>query len=345
MVASAVVPRSGSLCTTFRRFWSSASASPVQSNPRAAFVPATSRTHVAVGSAAGGKILGGHWNNPNHNGNALRLRNNPRANRSSCRSPLLRPGAQQQIRHYRHWHAPAVDDFTLPPHSMPIDIKEILKDPSKREFDFLDHYWYWRIRKESTIMHPERLVTLTYKQLAYDMGMPVVSDVLEHHMGIIELYEYLKSSPMIGPFGTVENPVIVPSLSDIRQVCCTGGTGDNEHDAMFFHCREGFLYRCGECDQIFMLVRVTYGNSWVDESYKDHKEIFAKDPDVDDVFDIKLLERGHRMWNSSDMLRWEMGAQALNAVPTPEDATEMKMPVIREVDLSVDADMKKLPAK
>ena len=58
--------------------------------------------------------------------------------------------------------------------------------------------------------------------------------------------------------------------------------------------REGFLYRCGECDQIFMLVRVTYGNSWVDESYKDHKEIFAKDPDVDDVFDIKLLERGFR---------------------------------------------------
>eukprot|EP00392_Amoebophrya_sp_AT5.2_P001949 g1954.t1 len=217
----------------------------------------------------------------------------------------------EQTRNYRHWHAPAVDDFTLPPHSMPIDIKEILKDPSQREFDFLDHYWY--------------------KQLAYDMGMPVVSEVLEHHMGLIELYEYLKSSPMIGPFGTVENPVIIPSLSDIRQVCCTGGTGDNEHDAMFFHMREGFLYRCGECDQIFMLVRVTYGNSWVDESYKDHKEIFAKDPDVDDVFDIKLLERGHRSWNSSDMLRWEMGAQALNAVPTPEDATEMKMPVIREV--------------
>ena len=37
------------------------------------------------------------------------------------------------------------------------------------------------------------------------------------------------------------------------------------------------------------------------------------------------------------MLRWEMGAQALNAVPTPEDATEMKMPVIREVDLSIDS--------
>ena len=26
------------------------------------------------------------------------------------------------------------------------------------------------------------------------MGMPVVSDTLEHHMGIIELYEYLKSA-------------------------------------------------------------------------------------------------------------------------------------------------------
>ncbi|CAD7969959.1 unnamed protein product [Amoebophrya sp. A25] len=244
-----------------------------------------------------------------------------------------------QMRHYRHWAAPAVDDFALPSHSMPVDIKDLLKDPSKREFDYLDHYWYWRIRKESTVMHPDRLVTLTYKQLAYDMGMPVVSETLEHHMGLIELYEYLKCSPMIGTFGTVENPTIIPSLSDIRQVCCTGGTGDNEHD---FNCREGFMYRCAECDQIFMLVRVTYGNSWVDETYKDHKEIFAKDPDVDDVFDIKLLERGHRMWNSSDMLRWEMGAQAVNAVPTPEDGTEVKMPVIREVPLSVDNDSKRI---
>ena len=35
------------------------------------------------------------------------------------------------------------------------------------------------------------------------MGMPVVGPALEHQMGVIELYEYLKSSPFIGPFGTL----------------------------------------------------------------------------------------------------------------------------------------------
>ena len=45
--------------------------------------------------------------------------------------------------------------------------------------------------------------------------------------------------------GTVENPVLVPSVADTRVVGCTGGTGDNEHTPLWFNCREGFLYRCG----------------------------------------------------------------------------------------------------
>lgn len=61
------------------------------------------------------------------------------------------------------------------------------------------------------------------------MGMPVINQAFEHQVGLIELYEYLKSSPFIGPFGTVENPTIVPAVSDIRAVGCTGGVGDDEH--------------------------------------------------------------------------------------------------------------------
>ena len=58
-------------------------------------------------------------------------------------------------------------------------------------------------------------------------------------MGIIELYEYLKGSPMIGPFGTIENPVLIPSVTTERVVGCTGGTGDDEHMILFFRCQEG----------------------------------------------------------------------------------------------------------
>merc|ERR1719198_2372835 len=90
------------------------------------------------------------------------------------------------------------------------------------------------------------------------MGLSTVNAPAEHVLGIIELYEYLKSSPFIGPFGTIENPVLIPAIGLERVVGCTGGTGDVEHVPLWFRCRDGFLYRCGECDQIFMLVRVLY---------------------------------------------------------------------------------------
>lgn len=76
-----------------------------------------------------------------------------------------------------------------------------------------NYYRYWRIRKESTVLNPEKMVKTSYKQLAYDMGMPVVNKAMEHQMGLIELYEYLKVSPFIGPWGSIENPALVPSVS------------------------------------------------------------------------------------------------------------------------------------
>lgn len=58
-----------------------------------------------------------------------------------------------------------------------------------------------------------------------------------------------------------------------RIVACTGGTGDNEHHELFFRIREGFLYRCGECDQVYMLVRVMY-------TLPEGVDPFPVDPDV-----------------------------------------------------------------
>merc|ERR1712025_1093697 len=168
-----------------------------------------------------------------------------------------------------------------------------------------DSYWYWRIRAESTIMDPENLPKKSYKQLCRDMGLTIVNEHAENVLGIIELYEYLKSSPFIGPFGTIENPVLVPAIHTERIVGCAGGTGDAEHVPLWFRCREGFLYRCGECDQIFMLVRVMYD---ADEDV----QLNPIDPDVDDVFDMKLLEQGNEVWNSAGMINWPVGYDALH---------------------------------
>mmetsp|Transcript_69717 Transcript_69717/g.150201 ORF Transcript_69717/g.150201 Transcript_69717/m.150201 type:complete len:268 (+) Transcript_69717:52-855(+) len=206
-------------------------------------------------------------------------------------------------RGYRHWWRVLPEDFELNTESMPKDVKSLMASKPS-ELGFVDSYWYWRIRAESTIMDPENLPKKSYKQLCRDMGLTTVNEAAEHILGIIELYEYLKSSPFIGPFGTIENPVLVPSVGTERVVGCVGGTGDAEHVPLWFRCREGFLYRCGECDQIFMLVRVQY--ELPDEDAP------PPDPDVKDVFDFSLLEKGNQVWNTGGMVNWPLGYDSIH---------------------------------
>jgi len=208
-------------------------------------------------------------------------------------------------RGYRHWWRVLPEDFELNTESMPKDVKSLMAS-NPYNLGFIDAYWYWRIRAESTIMDPENLPKKSYKQLCRDMGLTIVNEAAENILGVIELYEYLKSSPFIGPFGTIENPVLVPAIHTERVVGCTGGTGDNEHVPLWFRCREGFLYRCGECDQIFMLVRVLY------ELPEEGAEINPIDPDVKDVFDFALLEKGNEVWNTGGMINWPTGYDALH---------------------------------
>lgn len=206
-------------------------------------------------------------------------------------------------RGYRHFWRVLPEDFELNTESMPSDVKKLMAS-NPNELSFLDSYWYWRIRAESTIMDPENLPKKSYKQLCRDMGLTIVNEPMEHWLGLIELYEYLKSSPFIGPFGTIENPVLIPGIHIERVAGCTGGTGDNEHVPLWFRCQEGFLYRCGECDQIFMYCRVEY------EAPPEVSDPI--DPDVNDVFDFSLLEKGNQVWNSGDMVMWPTGFDALH---------------------------------
>jgi cytochrome c oxidase subunit 5b len=206
-------------------------------------------------------------------------------------------------RGYRHWWRVLPEDFELNTESMPKDVKKLMAS-KPHDLGFIDAYWYWRIRAESTIMDPENLPKKDYAELCRDMGLSTVNAKHEHVLGIIELYEYLKSSPFIGPFGTIENPVLVPAISTERIVGCTGGSGDSEHVPLWFRCREGFLYRCGECDQIFMHVRVLYEIPDSDDK--------IMNPDFKDVFDFKLLEKGNEVWNAGGMINWPTAHDAIH---------------------------------
>ncbi|PFH31859.1 putative cytochrome c oxidase subunit [Besnoitia besnoiti] len=205
-------------------------------------------------------------------------------------------------RSYLHFERTMPEDFELPSDTMPKNVAELMsKNP--KDLDFFENYWYWKLRGEAVVLDPASLPRKSYKQLARDMGMQIVTEETEHMVGLLELYEHLRSAAFVGPFGTVEKPVLCPSVTTDRIVGCTGGTGEKEHVPLWFRCREGFLYRCGECDQIFMLVRVFY-------SLPDGKDPFPVDPDVEDVFDMKLLEKGQKMWNCNEYVRWPAGHQA-----------------------------------
>nr|CEL64469.1 TPA: cytochrome c oxidase subunit, putative [Neospora caninum Liverpool] len=226
---------------------------------------------------------------------------------SSSLSPRALAGTQSASactakRTYLHFGRTMPEDFELPSDTMPKNVAELMsKNP--KDLDFFENYWYWKLRGEAVILDPATLPQKSYKQLARDMGMQIVTEETEHMVGLLELYEHLRAAAFVGPFGTIEKPVLCPSVTTDRIVGCTGGTGEKEHVPLWFRCREGFLYRCGECDQIFMLVRVFY-------SLPDGKDPFPVDPDVEDVFDIKLLEKGQKMWNCNEYVRWPAGHQA-----------------------------------
>ena len=90
---------------------------------------------------------------------------------------------------------------------------------------------------------------LSYKQLCRDMELTLMNVSAEQAFSLIELHERLNSLHFFGSFGR------------------GSGNGEAEHVPQQFHCKEGFLDRCGECEQILMFPCVTYsllGNAGID---------------------------------------------------------------------------------
>ena len=163
--------------------------------------------------------------------------------------------------------------------------------------------------EESTVMDPENLPKMSYSQLCCNMGLNIVNKAAENVLGITELYEYLKLPLFIGPFGTIGNLVLVPAIRPERIVDCSGGAGYAEHVPLWLCCRVGFLYRCGDCDQIFMHVCVRY-------ELTNEGEINSTDLDVKDASDFKLPEKGSDVLNSGCMIncvpvgvQWDPGGK------------------------------------
>ncbi|SBT33697.1 cytochrome c oxidase subunit 5B, putative (COX5B) [Plasmodium ovale wallikeri] len=77
-----------------------------------------------------------------------------------------------QKRTYLHFARTLPEDYELPLDTFPENINEILKS-DKKSHDFIQSYWYWKIRSESNLLNYQKLVNKSYKQLAVDLGMQV----------------------------------------------------------------------------------------------------------------------------------------------------------------------------
>merc|ERR1711907_125112 len=109
-----------------------------------------------------------------------------------------------------------------------------------------------------------------------------------------ELYEQY----LTGPFGTVQNPVIVPSVNTVRIVGCVGGDGEKAHDLIWPEVHKGRDTICVECGQVFSLKT---------SAHDEHHEHIPADAIVEDVGNITTepMPDAAKFWEDFQQLKRE----------------------------------------
>ena len=151
-----------------------------------------------------------------------------------------------------------LENFKLNSGSMSKDMRVLMRKDLQQSSCF-DSCWGWSVFAVSTVVFvSQNLLKLSYQQLCRDMESTLMNESVEHVTSLIELHVHLNSSHFLGSFGTIENPTLVSAVLNGRVVGCDGGNGEAERVSQQFDCKEGFLDRCGECEQIFMLACVMH---------------------------------------------------------------------------------------
>ena len=163
---------------------------------------------------------------------------------------------------YRQLRRVLLENFELNSDSMAEDM-QVLMRKDVQQLSCFDSCWGWSALAESTVVRvSQNLPKLSYKQVCRDMELILMSESANHTLSLIELHEHLNSSHFLRSFGTIENPTLVSAILIDGVVGCGGGTGDAERVPQQFRGKEGFLDRCGEREQIFMLACVMQWAAW-----------------------------------------------------------------------------------
>jgi len=150
-------------------------------------------------------------------------------------------------------------------------------DELKYDLHFAKKMFEWRKLEEPKYLTPDQVKELGYFESAFgfvgykqrsELDYRVIGGRGGHDTG----RSFYDNRHLYGPFGTEENPILVPSRGRYRFVGCLGGyNSGQEHQLAWFALRQGPKHRCPLCGQIFQL--------WTtDSSHKDHP---YHDPNTD----------------------------------------------------------------
>lgn len=105
-------------------------------------------------------------------------------------------------------------------------------------------------------------VASIYGNVGHKMGQELYHRVRE---GFDTEQEFYGESAIYGPFGTDDDPVLIPSMGTNRFIGCQGGhDGFLEHELVWFVVKQGPKHRCPCCGQIFKLLTTN-------SSHPDHR--------------------------------------------------------------------------
>jgi len=162
-------------------------------------------------------------------------------------------------------------------------------DVSELEYDlrFSKKMLDWRKLEEPKYLtgpqaFEEGVVESAFGYVGYKLRAELDYRVIGGRGGVDTGQNYWDDNFLYGPFGTEENPVLVPSRGRYRYVGCVGGyDGKAEHEIAWFCLKQGPKHRCPLCGQIWQL--------WTtDSSHKDHP---YHDPNKD--YDAEIMHMIH----------------------------------------------------
>jgi hypothetical protein len=154
-------------------------------------------------------------------------------------------------------------------------------DDLQYDLKFASKMYEWRSLVPNKYLTPEEqvdqgIIESIFSVTGYKMKAELDHRIIGGRGGVDTHESFYNDFYVYGPFGTEQNPVLIPSYNRFRYVSCMGGyDGQAEHEMCWLLIRQGPKHRCPLCGQIFQLW--TTDSSHPDHPYHDPSRDYEKE--------------------------------------------------------------------